>query len=72
MGEYDDMFYDPPTPRKQVRLESEIEWLRAENARLRAALEKIAELDGRPEKRLNPAFIEIIDIARAALTGRVE
>ena len=31
MGKYNDLYYDPPTPRKQVSLEHEIAALRAEN-----------------------------------------
>lgn len=43
MGEYDDLHYDPPTPRKQVALEGEIKRLRAENAKLREILEWFVE-----------------------------
>ncbi len=38
MGEYDDLYYDPPSPRKQAGLEHENGLLRARVAELEEAL----------------------------------
>ena len=60
MGEYDDMFYDPPTPRKQVRLEARIEALEAKLLEAKAALEKIASYGA-------DRHWEGVDVAKQAL-----
>ena len=43
MGEYDDLYYDPPSPRKQAALEAEIKALRAERDAWKTKCEKLWE-----------------------------